>query len=258
MALKQTFNTISEKCKEIFCNKQIPNGFYPSQIAAKLVRDAERSQIADADGILMPSQYTLAITREEYRMIEEIIVPLQARILVCIDEELQQLRGHTKGNLSFSFVIAGESDLQEPAAETVCEEPAADTAAETVIESEPEDEAEECDQTRVFDKVAAAEVRPAEQQAVLYVAEGIDAGKRCVFGDNRVNIGRLENNELTLTDSSVSRLHAYIVKEGGKHTIYDTRSLNGTYVNDVLVIKQMLLSGDVIKIGNTILEYEVL
>lgn len=257
MALKQTFNTISEKCKEIFCNKPIPEGFFPSKIAAKLVMDAERSKITTQSGSLMPSQYTFAVTREEYRMIEEIIVPLQARILVCLDEELRRLQYHTEGNLSFRFVIDGEYDEQE--AEVLPQEAFAEEE-ETVVTDEaiaaPAEE--DCNMTRVFDKVAVAENRPAEQQAVLCVAEGVDAGKRCIFGDNRVNIGRLENNEMTLTDGSVSRLHAYIVKEGGKHIIHDTRSLNGTYVNDVLIIKQMLRAGDVIKVGNTVIEYEVL
>lgn len=255
MALKQTFNTISEKCKEIFCNKPIPEGFFPSQIAANLVKDAERSKAVTQSGSLMPSQYTFAVTREQYRLIEQIIVPLQERILVCIDEELRRLQYHTEGNLSFRFVIDGESDEQEmevPSQEVVADEEAVMDEAVAIPEKE------DCNLTRVFDKVAAAEVRPAEQQAVLCVTEGVDIGKRCIFGDNRVNIGRLENNEMTLTDGSVSRLHAYIIKEGGKHIIHDTRSLNGTYVNDVLIIKQMLRAGDVIKVGNTVLEYEVL
>jgi pSer/pThr/pTyr-binding forkhead associated (FHA) protein len=72
-----------------------------------------------------------------------------------------------------------------------------------------------------------------------------------------VNIGRRESNELPLTDMNTSRLHAYVVFEEGGHTLYDARSLNGTYVNDHRVTRKRLKAGDRIKVGNTVILYEV-
>lgn len=71
----------------------------------------------------------------------------------------------------------------------------------------------------------------------------------------RVNIGRMPSNELCIADNKISRLHAFILSESGKHVLYDGKSLNGTYVNDCRVEKHVLNEGDVIKVGNTFITY---
>lgn len=250
MALKQTVNTIFEKCKEHLCNKPIPEGFFPSQIVARLMLEAEHSKVTTVNGILVPNQYTFAVTEEEYRTISDIAAPLQARVLVCLAEELEKLRYRTQGTLSFQFVVRDEAE------ESVVPE-----ISLPVQDDEPHllnNEADDCDSTRVFDKVSTMQTKASEKQAVICVVEGADTGKRFVFADNRVNIGRRENNDLVLTDGSVSRLHAYIIKEAGNHILHDARSLNGTYLNEVQIIKQVLHAGDTIKVGNTVIEYELM
>ena len=250
MALKQTVNTIFEKCKEHLCNKPIPQGFFPSQIVSQLMHEVEHSKVTTANGILVPNQYTFAITEEEYRMISDIAAPLQARVLVCLAEELEKFRYHTQGTLSFQFVVRDEA-----------EENAISDVSLPIHDDEmqiAENETDDCDSTRVFDKVSTMQTKASERQAVICVVEGVDIGKRFVFADNRVNIGRRENNDLVLTDGSVSRLHAYIIKEAGNHILHDARSLNGTYLNEVQIIKQVLHAGDTIKVGNTVIEYELM
>lgn len=246
------FDTITQKCKQYLCNKPIPQGFYPSQIVAKLITEAQRAKIETANGILVPNQYTFAVTKEEYHQIEDIAALLQARILVCLDEEIERRNYHTQEMLSFRFVVRESSEMK--AAEAMpCSTPIdADNEDEPIVDEEA------CNLTRVFDKALAPKTPIVQTQAVICVVEGNDQGKRIVFGDNRVNIGRRENNELVLADSSVSRLHAYIIKEGEDHVLYDARSLNGTYLNEVRIVKQMLHAGDLIKVGSTVIEYEVI
>ena len=248
MALKQTVNTIFEKCKEHLCNKPIPQGFFPSQIVSQLLVEAEHSKVTTTNGILVPNQYTFAITEDEYRTISDIAAPLQARVLVCLAEELEKLRYHTQGTLSFQFVVRDEAEAVNEISLPVHSD------EKEIVENEVDD----CDSTRVFDKALPMQTKASEKQAVICVVEGADIGKRFVFADNRVNIGRRENNDLVLTDGSVSRLHAYIVKEAGNHILHDARSLNGTYLNEVQIIKQVLHAGDTIKVGNTVIEYELM
>ncbi len=253
MALKQTVNTIFEKCKEHFCNKPIPQGFFPSQIASKLINEAEHSKVTTINGILVPNQYTFAVTQEEYHMIADIVAPLQARVLVCLAEELERLRYQTQGTLSFQFVVREDDEAQAVAVPIKT-----DIEEKYIVEAPAEDEPSDCNSTRVFDKVATRQATSVTKQAVICVIDGIDIDKRFVFADNRVNIGRRENNDLVLTDGSVSRLHAYIIKEAGNHILHDARSLNGTYLNDIQIIKQVLHAGDIIKVGNTVIEYELM
>lgn len=254
MALKQTVNTIFEKCKEHFCNKPIPERFFPSRIASQLINEAEHSKVTTINGMLVPNQYTFAVTQEEYRTITDIIEPLQARVLVCLAEELERLRYQTQGTLSFQFIVRDEEESNAVAATPV----QTDIEEKQVVESLAEDESSDCNSTRVFDKVATRQEKSVTKQAVLCVIDGVDMDKRFVFADNRVNIGRRENNDLVLTDGSVSRLHAYIIKEAGNHILHDARSLNGTYLNDIQIIKQVLHAGDIIKVGNTVIEYELM
>lgn len=253
MALKQTVNTIFEKCKEHFCNKPIPQDFFPSKIVSQLIIEAEHAKVTTINGILVPNQYTFAVTQEEYHMIADIVSPLQARIVVCLAEELERLRYHTQGTLSFQFVVREEEDRAVSVMPLQL-----DANEKQTVESPTEEEMDDCNSTRVFDKVSTMQAKPAEKQAVICVVDGVDIGKRFVFTDNRVNIGRRENNDLVLTDGSVSRLHAYIIKEAGNHILHDARSLNGTYLNEVQIIKQVLYAGDTIKIGNTVIEYELM
>lgn len=252
MALGHTFDTITKKCKQYLCNQPIPQGFYPSQIVAKLIEEAQRAKVETSNGILVPDRYTFAVTKEEYRKIEKIAESLQARILVCLDEAIENLNYHTQGSLTFRFVVCESKDDK-----IVASEPC-NLAADEPCESELVSNEEDCDLTRVFDKALPPRPESVQKKAVLCVAKGADQGKRFVFGDNRVNIGRRENNDMVLTDSGVSRLHAYIITENGNHMLYDARSLNGTYLNEVRIVKQVLHAGDLIKVGSTLIEYEVI
>ena len=94
-------------------------------------------------------------------------------------------------------------------------------------------------------------------QAVLTVTDGCDKGKQMIIAEYRVNIGRRENNEMSLFDVSTSRLHAYLVYETDGHVLYDAESLNGTYVNGKKIRKYTMRDGDVIGVGNTVIRYEV-
>jgi DNA ligase (NAD+) len=48
-----------------------------------------------------------------------------------------------------------------------------------------------------------------------------------IFPD-RITIGRTSNNDVVINDSSVSRLHAYVRREGDKWVVADAGSKNGT------------------------------
>jgi hypothetical protein len=94
--------------------------------------------------------------------------------------------------------------------------------------------------------------------AALTVEQGPDINSYLEIGEKRIHLGRREENEFLLMDVNSSRLHAYISFEKYRHILYDAGSLNGTYVNDQKVTCQRLCFGDEIKIGNTVLLYEVI
>jgi pSer/pThr/pTyr-binding forkhead associated (FHA) protein len=70
-----------------------------------------------------------------------------------------------------------------------------------------------------------------------------------------ITIGRWKTNDIVLTDPTVSGHHAAIEMEEEVFCIKDLESRNGSRVNDIHVTHQTLKSGDVIKLGNTVIEY---
>ncbi len=58
-------------------------------------------------------------------------------------------------------------------------------------------------------------------------------------------------------DSTVSRLHATIVQEGGVHRVFDEQSTSGTFVNEQRVHQNglQLVDGDEIRLGAVLLRY---
>lgn len=86
-------------------------------------------------------------------------------------------------------------------------------------------------------------------ESVLLFTRGAGAGSSYRLGGEVVSLGRSTTATIVLDDVSVSRRHAEIHPAAGGYRIVDVGSLNGTYVNDVLVDHVFLAHGDEIRIG---------
>jgi pSer/pThr/pTyr-binding forkhead associated (FHA) protein len=70
-------------------------------------------------------------------------------------------------------------------------------------------------------------------------------------------IGRRQGSDIVIHDTNVSRRHARIFQNGGRLSIEDTESSNGTLVNDERIEgKHDLRPGDVIRIGDAVFVVE--
>jgi len=77
-----------------------------------------------------------------------------------------------------------------------------------------------------------------------------------LLNKDRVEIGRMENNDLVLNDFGISRNHAVIYKKGDKFFVEDRGARNGTLVNNVRVKEAEIKPGDVIALGRFPLRFE--
>lgn len=66
---------------------------------------------------------------------------------------------------------------------------------------------------------------------------------------DEINIGRGKDNDIVLSDYTVSRNHARIIRTNEEYLIVDMGSYNGTKVNDKPVQNAILRDNDIIKIG---------
>lgn len=89
----------------------------------------------------------------------------------------------------------------------------------------------------------------AAEGPLLVVRKGSEVGERFYIDRPRLTLGRDPGSDVFLNDVTVSREHAVIESGGGEVKIGDAGSLNGTYVNGILVESALLESGDIVQIG---------
>jgi len=70
------------------------------------------------------------------------------------------------------------------------------------------------------------------------------------------NIGRSPENDLVLSDPSVSRQHARIRRHGRAHYFYDLASANGSWLGDRRIYRLLLDDGDRLRLGNVPLVFQ--
>lgn len=86
-------------------------------------------------------------------------------------------------------------------------------------------------------------------QALLVIKGGPTAGSTVLVDQDITRIGRSPDSDVFLNDITVSRKHVEIQREGGRFSIRDVGSLNGTYVNRQRCDAAELTSGDEVQIG---------
>lgn len=89
----------------------------------------------------------------------------------------------------------------------------------------------------------------------LVVIEGPSRGKKVTLNKNATTIGKRENNDIVLGDKTVSRNHLEIQYASDSFLLKDLSSTNGTYINGTKVKEAYLVPGDIIKVGNTVMEF---
>lgn len=72
---------------------------------------------------------------------------------------------------------------------------------------------------------------------------------------DRFAIGRHEDNDILLTDPSVSKFHAVILTIGNDQVLEDANSSNGVQVNGQKISKHILQNNDVVQLGDFQLKY---
>jgi predicted component of type VI protein secretion system len=96
-------------------------------------------------------------------------------------------------------------------------------------------------------------------RVINYDDSGAEVEKEIIQLDQKdqFSIGRSQAADIKVMDIKVSRSHCRIEKRGGKFYITDLGSRNGTYVNGDRITTHELTNGDNIKVGFSILRYEL-
>lgn len=104
---------------------------------------------------------------------------------------------------------------------------------------------------------------PGQQPLVLKKArfkvnKGKDAGKEMVLQRPLVSLGTLPENDLVLTDATISRRHAVVEEKPGGYLLRDLDSTNGTFLDGVRIREGYLAPGSIIRLGQTEISFSPL
>jgi len=250
----RNLETIFTKYIEDFFDKKFTSGLQPVEIAKKLTRLMENERSVGVSHIYVPNNYTVYVSQEDYTRLEPYISNICQELTTYLLEKAKAKK-YVAEELRVSLVM--NENVKPGKFQVDCQFSILKNSNDIRPDELKKDD--EMANTKIYAKAIIPESKQPEAiiSALLTVIEGLDTGLRADITTNRVNIGRREGNELPLADLNTSRLHAYIIYEDGGHMIYDAKSLNGTYVNNHRITRKKLQSGDRIKLGNTVILYEV-
>jgi hypothetical protein len=77
------------------------------------------------------------------------------------------------------------------------------------------------------------------------------AGQILPLTDEVTTVGSVAGNTIVLSDPAVSRKHLGIRRAGPQYEFADLGSTNGVYINGHRMAKKTLVSGDILRVGNT-------
>jgi pSer/pThr/pTyr-binding forkhead associated (FHA) protein len=78
----------------------------------------------------------------------------------------------------------------------------------------------------------------------------LDGQHRIPLEREITSIGRSPNQDIVMSDLSVSRCHAVILREGSEYTVVDQQSTHGTFLNGARIQQGMLKPGDLLQLGS--------
>ena len=91
--------------------------------------------------------------------------------------------------------------------------------------------------------------------ACLVVVNGAQLGLEARIADQPLLIGRADDAGLTIRNTSVSRRHCWIVRDGDGYVVEDLGSTNGVFVNGQKVQRLGLRDGDRLRVGHCELKF---
>ena len=231
---------------EGFFNKRLSSNLEPVELLKQLEREVVKRKAELKGEFIVPNDYTLFLNAEDYQRL--CAKRVQDALYEAVEKQVIRQNCFMDGELRVRLQKSRTVDLG------ICEVQSCFT--ENAVEQEEEEP-----HTLVLErkKFQVPLDLPQEYKIVsLTVLEGPDVDAFLEFGEKQIYIGRRDKNDFILTDEKASRLHAYIAYERHRHVLHDAGSLNGTFLNGKRIEAACLKSGDEIRVGNTLLLYEVI
>lgn len=217
----------------------------PMELAHKLAREMDEHATASVSRTYAPNEYSVWLSerdREHYEGVEHEV----------IEELCAYLLEHARGE---GYVLASALHVSFHTDESL-ELGEFGIQAQMSRDGEP---SEESGRTMIYSNAervreAVERTGPSRRAKAMLVV----AGRNVVIPPRGAVLGRSQECDVVLDDSSVSRRHAELRPRGEQWVLEDLRSTNGVRVNGATVrAPRVLRSGDRVELGSTEMVFEV-
>ncbi|MCS6912763.1 MAG: sigma 54-interacting transcriptional regulator [Myxococcales bacterium] len=93
-------------------------------------------------------------------------------------------------------------------------------------------------------------------QCKLVILRGPQRGREFIIARDVIRVGKNEDNDLVLTEETVSRVHFEIVRDAKGYLLRDLHSTNGTFLDGAEIREAYLRPGSVITAGTVQLKFQ--
>jgi hypothetical protein len=224
----------------------------PVELAQKLAREMEESQMVSVSRVYVPNHYRVFLSPEDREQFASYEPALRKELSDYLLEHARQEGLALTSRPQVEFMTDERLELGEFGIQAQLLEAEAD---EEPVGADLAPSAGDFGHTMVYspDRAARKLEAPTSRAQALLVGEG----RRSVLSGERVLIGRSRECDVVLSDPNTSRRHAEVRRDGEGWTVVDLGSTNGIKVNGRRVDQAALEPGDRITLGLTELTFEL-
>lgn len=275
---------LSEKYIEGFFKSKFADHIQPAEIAKILWKEMRDNRNVSVSKVYVPNCYTVFLGNEDWKTVDSVRTSLSEELRDFLKKKAKDKNYQLVGEINVTFELDEELKLGTVTVETAfVEQPLSASKEregivkeqesilkpvmdELSVEGQPHNQTIVAAKTSFYgtgekalaqDTITNLACPPKKETACLVIKSAVREGTKFFLSDQGAIIGRRRTNEIYIDDANVSRSHASIDYSEGSHFITDLGSTNGTFVNGTRINRTKLDSGDLIKVGTTLLEYKV-
>ncbi|HEX5040428.1 MAG TPA: DUF3662 and FHA domain-containing protein [Candidatus Limnocylindria bacterium] len=221
----------------------------PVSLAKRIERAMDTNKTYRDAGVIVPNQYDLHLSPADYAAFASYRASLEDDLAHGV---LARAR-HERYTLVARPRVRILSDEETRRGEIRVAANVADDRGERIPEAEPMPATSD---TMVFARPGSSAPDSARRAYLLVSTRGSRA-VQFDLGGPLIGIGRASDNDVIVDDPMVSRHHCQLMLQHGAYGFTDLGSRNGSTVNGQPVSQIALGPGDIIRIGDTQIEFQV-
>ena len=221
----------------------------PVSLAKRIERAMDTNKTYGDLGVIVPNHYDLHLHPSDYAAFASYRASLEDDLAHGV---LSRAR-HERFSLVARPRVRIVSDEGTRRGEIRVAANVADERGERVADAAPPASSD----TMVFERPAGSDAPDSARRAYLLVSTRGSHQVQFDLGGHLIGIGRASDNDVIVDDPMVSRHHCQLRLQHGAYSFADLGSRNGSTVNGQPVSQIALGPGDVIRIGDTEIEFQV-